>query len=104
MNNQERLQLARDTKAIVALAFRNGPIESLHAGESCPVCAGKSGYSKISDSDMAWIMTNAVNHLYSLLRLKAENPAKYASEVQFGERYTAGWDQPIGLEDLDEQP
>jgi len=31
-----RRQLAREAKAIVALAFRNGPIESLHAGTPCP--------------------------------------------------------------------
>jgi hypothetical protein len=31
--------LAAETKALVALAFRNGPIEDLHAGKPC--AAGK---------------------------------------------------------------
>jgi len=29
-------ELARESKALVALAFRNGPIEDMHAGETCP--------------------------------------------------------------------
>ena len=33
------------TKAIVTLAFGNGPIEDIHAGRSCPLCSGKSEYS-----------------------------------------------------------
>jgi hypothetical protein len=35
-----RDQLAREAKAIVALAFRNGPIEDVHAGKICPTCEG----------------------------------------------------------------
>jgi hypothetical protein len=90
-------QLAREAKAIVALAFRNGPIESLHSGTRCPTCAGASGYSRISDSEMAWVMSTAVDRVYSLLRLKAESPEKYESEIQFGEQYTVNWDDPTGL-------
>lgn len=40
----ERQQLAREAKAIVALAFRNGPIEEIHAGRDCPTCTGRSGW------------------------------------------------------------
>ena len=42
--------LVREAKAIVALAFRNGPIEDLHAGRPCTACEGKAGYSRISDA------------------------------------------------------
>jgi len=28
-------ELAKEAKAIVALAFRNGPIEDVHAGKAC---------------------------------------------------------------------
>ena len=66
-------------------------------GMRCPTCADESGYSRISDSDMAWIMSNAVDHVYALLQLKAENAEKYESEIQFGERYTTDWDDPVGL-------
>jgi hypothetical protein len=31
-------ELAAETKSIVALAFRNGPIEDVHAGKECPTC------------------------------------------------------------------
>jgi hypothetical protein len=31
--------LAAEVKALVALAFRNGPIEDLHAGRPCAVCS-----------------------------------------------------------------
>ncbi len=40
--------LAMEAKAIVALAFRNGPIENLHAGKPCAVCSGKPDVSHIS--------------------------------------------------------
>jgi hypothetical protein len=29
-------ELAMEAKSLVALAFRNGPIESVHAGKDCP--------------------------------------------------------------------
>jgi hypothetical protein len=45
-------ELAKEAKAIVALAFRNGPIENLHAGKQCPTCGSKVGYSKITDDEM----------------------------------------------------
>jgi hypothetical protein len=32
--------LAAEAKALVALAFRNGPIEDLHAGKPCEICNG----------------------------------------------------------------
>ena len=90
----ERRQIAREAKAIVALAFRNGPIEQIHAGRSCPTCAGGAGFSRITDDEMKAIMKNAVNHLYELLVLKDEDPVEYESKIQFGEQYTARWDEP----------
>jgi hypothetical protein len=89
-----RKQLAREAKAIVALAFRNGPIENVHAGRRCPTCSGHSGYSRITDDEMKSIMKNAVNRLYSLFCMKSEDPAQYESQIEFGSRYTARWDDP----------
>jgi len=91
--SQQR-DLVREAKAIVALAFRNGPIEDLHAGKPCPACEGKAGYSRISDAEMKVIMKSAVNHVYKLLRLKADDPEGYESQIAFGERYSAKWDDP----------
>jgi hypothetical protein len=90
----DQRDLVREAKAIVALAFRNGPIEDLHAGKPCPACEGQAGYSRISDADMKVIMKNAVNRVYKLLRLKIEDPEHYARQIAFGERYTAKWDEP----------
>ena len=45
-------ELAREAKALVALAFRNGPIEDLQAGISCPACSGDADISHISDDEM----------------------------------------------------
>jgi hypothetical protein len=90
----DRRQLAREAKAIVALAFRNGPIENIHAGRHCPNCTGQPGYSRITDAEMKLIMKNAVDHVYALLSLKTAKPEEYESRIQFGERYTATWDEP----------
>ena len=59
--------LATEAKALVALAFRNGPIEDLHAGGPCVACNGNRAISHISDEEVKGIMKAAVNKLYSLL-------------------------------------
>jgi hypothetical protein len=38
-------ELAAEAESFVALVFRNGPIEDVHAGKECPNCAGKPEYS-----------------------------------------------------------
>jgi hypothetical protein len=86
--------LAREAKALVALAFRNGPIESVHAGKRCPTCNGAPEYSGITDDEMKAIMKSAVNRLYALLRLKNSDPDGYAEQIAFGARYTGQWDEP----------
>jgi hypothetical protein len=87
-------ELVREAKAIVVLAFRNGPIEDLHAGKPCPACEGKAGYSRISGAEMKVIMKSAVDHVYKLLRLKADDPERYERQIAYGERCTANWDEP----------
>ena len=90
----DQRDLVREAKAIVAPAFRNGPIEDLHAGKPCAACEGKAGYSRISDAEMKVIMKNAVNRIYSLLLLKADDPEGYERQIAFGELYSAKWDDP----------
>ena len=90
MNQQQ--QLAREAKAIVVLAFRNGPIEEVHAGPRCPTCADQAGYSRITDAEMKSIMKNAVDRVYYLLCLKTEDPTQYETQIAFGERYARTWD------------
>ncbi len=86
--------LVREAKAIVALAFRNGPIEDLHAGKRCPTCDGNTEYSRMTDAEMKLIMKNAVNRVHSLLKLKASDTAEYERQIAFGARYTETWDDP----------
>jgi hypothetical protein len=88
--------LAREAKALVALALRNGPIENLHAGTPCAACQGRPGVSRISDDDMKLIMKNAVDHLYALLRLKATDVEGYERQIAYGARCAAAWDEPDG--------
>jgi hypothetical protein len=87
-------ELAREVKALVALAFRNGPIESVHAGKLCPTCNGAPEYSGITDDEMKAIMKSAVNRLYALLRLKNSDPDGYERQIAFGARYVERWDDP----------
>jgi len=87
--------LALEAKAIVALAFRNGPIEDLHAGKVCPTCSGSAEYSRISDEDMKGILKAAVNKVYSLLWQRQHDIDAYAKSIVFGSRYTNRWDDPV---------
>jgi hypothetical protein len=96
-SDARRQQIAREAKALVALTFRNGPIEEVHAGRHCPTCAGNAEYSRITDEEMKAIIKNAVDQLYALLVLKIEKPDEYERRIQFGERYTAKWDDPTTL-------
>jgi len=57
-------ELAAEAKSIVALAFRNGPIEDVHAGKKCPACAGNHEYSHITQAEMKNIMKRAVDTVY----------------------------------------
>jgi hypothetical protein len=87
-------ELAREAKALVALAFRNGPIEDVHAGKTCPACDGKPGYSRISDAEMQLIRKAAVNRIHTLLQLKANDPDGYERQITYGERCARAWDDP----------
>jgi hypothetical protein len=87
-------ELAREAKALVALAFRNGPIENLHAGRSCPACSGNAEISHITDEEMKGLMKSAVNALYRLLWKREYDPRSYDEDLALGHRYTLHWDDP----------
>jgi len=86
--------LALEAKTMVALAFRNGPIEALHAGVECKACCGNPNVSHISDEEMKAMMKSAVNALYRLLWQRENDPAAYLENLALGERYTVRWDDP----------
>lgn len=93
--------LSREAKAIVALAFRNGPIENVHAGFECPTCSGESRYSRITQSEMKSIMKTAVNRVYTLLLFKKAKPADFEALMRYGSLFTRQWDDPEELSFLD---
>ena len=88
--------LPREAKALVALAFRNGPIEDLHAGAPCAACQGRRGVSRISDAEMAAIMRNTVDRLFRPLRMREEDPEGCWRQMRYGARCAAAWDEPDG--------
>ena len=94
MNSTIDPALALEAKMIVALAFRNGPIEDLHAGRSCPACAGSREFSHISDEEMKALMKAAVNRVYALLWQRDNDAEAYAKSLVLGGRYTRRWDDP----------
>jgi DNA-binding MarR family transcriptional regulator len=90
----ESAQLEREAKGIVLHAFRNGPLEDLHAGRLCPECSGQAGYSRITDAEMKVLMKTAVNRVFALLKSREDDPAEYERLLQLGSLYTARWDPP----------
>jgi hypothetical protein len=86
--------VAREAKALVALAFRNGPIEDVHAGKSCPTCNGDPEYSHITQEELRSIMKAAVDRMYTYLLLKENDKAAYEALLSFGEKYMLAWDEP----------
>lgn len=86
--------LADEAKALVALVFRNGPIEDLHNGKSCPVCGGKPEFSHITQEEVKSLMKSAVDALYRLLWLGEYDPRAYDEHLALGRRYTLDWDDP----------
>jgi hypothetical protein len=91
-------ELAREAKAIVVLAFRNGPIENLHAGKRCSACRGKIGYSRITDAEMKAIMKNAVDHVYKFSVMKKNDPVRYKQLVEYGNEVAYQWDDPAAIQ------
>jgi hypothetical protein len=87
-------EIAAEAKALVALAFRNGPIEDLHGGKLCPTCSDQPEFSHISAEEMKTIMKSAVDTVYRLLWEREYDPEKYQRNVAFGLRYTTDWDDP----------
>jgi hypothetical protein len=72
-------ELAKEAKAIVALAFGSG---------------GKIGYSRITDDEMKAIMQNAVDHVYKFSVMKKTDPARYRNLLKYGNEVARQWDDP----------
>jgi hypothetical protein len=81
-----------EANAIVACAFRNGPIEDLHAGKNSELLRDKS-LCRITDEEMKEIMMNACQTLERLLRLKESNQEEYYRSIGFFSRYCRRWER-----------
>jgi len=91
-------ELATEAKAIVVLAFRNGPIESIHSGKTCPTCHGKAEYSRSTDAEMKLIMKNAVDHVYKFSVIKKAAPVRYQEIIKYGIEVAYQWDDPAAVQ------
>jgi len=89
--NKFHAQLA---KAFTLMAFRNGPLEDIHAGKTCPVCAGDEDYSHLSQEDMKALMRHGVEIMYTLLRIRDEAPKTFVALVGNALAVTTEWDDP----------
>lgn len=65
-----------EANALTAYAFRNGPLENLHAGERSPLL-DEPGLSRVTDTEMKELMINASETLARALALRESDPEKY---------------------------
>ena len=82
-----------EANALAAFAFRNGPIENLHAGKSSPLTADSS-LSRITDDEMKELMVNASEMLAVVLALRDSDPDKYRRFIQdFALKFCRKWNR-----------
>jgi len=80
-----------EANAIVAYAFRNGPLENLHAGESSELLDNPR-LSRITDEEMKVLMLNACEAVETLLREKEADPKRYKLKLmQYNWLYCRKW-------------
>ncbi len=82
-----------EANAIVAWAFRNGPIEELHAGRISNLLSDPA-LSRITDEEMKSLMLFACKRMAWLLELKESDPADYRRLIQkYGKQYCRSWER-----------
>lgn len=83
--------LRDEANAIVAYAFRNGPIEDLHAGKSSPLLDDPE-LSRITDDEMKKLMIAACEKVELLLRLKESDRQEYYLMIMgYNHLYCRDW-------------
>ena len=82
-----------EANALTAWAFRNGPLEDLHAGAYSPLLEDES-LSRITDAEMKTLMLYACRQLAELLALKSDNPEEYDRQIKsYAFRYCRSWER-----------
>lgn len=78
---------------IVCMAFRNGPLENLHAGKRSRLLDDAT-LSRITNAEMKVLMIAACEQMERLLRWKATDPEEYRSQIMFFSKfYCYKWDR-----------
>ncbi|MCY2927523.1 MAG: hypothetical protein NT031_19210, partial [Planctomycetota bacterium] len=77
---------------LTLLAFRNGPIEDLHAGQSSPLLEDP-GLSRITDEEMKTLMIAASTKLAELLALRDSDPDAFAQVLAVNWRQVRNWER-----------
>ena len=78
---------------LTLLAFRNGPIEDLHAGKSSELLENPE-LSRITDDEMKALMLNACEYVAKLLELKESDPeAYYRQMLVYNRTHCRGWER-----------
>src|SRR5438552_14853004 len=87
----EGFTIRDEANALVAWAFRNGPLEDLHAGKHSALLDNPS-LSRITDDEMKTLMISACRQLAKLLELKVTDPGEYERQIKsYNWRYCRGW-------------
>jgi len=77
---------------LTLLAFRNGPIEDLHAGKCSPLLDDPS-LSRITDEEMKALMIAASARLAELLALRDSDPEEFARLLTVNWRQVKNWER-----------
>jgi hypothetical protein len=89
----EGFTLRDEANAIVAKAFRNGPLEDLHAGKWSELLENQE-LSRITDEEMKKLMIFACEQVVQLLRMKETDPEGYYLEMMsYGWRFCRRWER-----------
>ena len=76
----QEFTLRDEANAICAYAFRNGPIEDIHAD------------GRISDDEMKRLMINACESMGKLLTMKHATPEEYDAFIRdYGRKFCGRW-------------
>jgi hypothetical protein len=90
---QDGFTLRDEANAVVAEAFRNGPLERLHEGKYSTLLEDDR-LSRITAGEMRFLIRNACERMEQLLQLRESNPDEYASHVRaYNARYCEGWER-----------
>jgi hypothetical protein len=82
-----------EANAIVACAFRNGPLEDLHAGKWSELLED-SELSRITDEEMKMLMLNTCKAVEHLLPEKQNDPGAYLFKMmQYNLTYCRHWER-----------